>query len=301
MAKIIAGSNGHQLAKYFSQTLKIEYTDAHINRFADQELRIEIPMDLGGQEVIIVQSTSQPANDHLMELLLLIDAAKNAGAKRVIAVVPYFGYSRQDHLSYQGAPISAKLVARLLETAGVDCLITLDLHAKQVENFFTITVHNVDTVALFASNLEERKNLVIISPDIGGIERAQLLSHHLGVSFALINKSRQRYNICHMNQVLGNISNKNCIIIDDIVDTGGTLCKAADLLIQQGALRVEAVVTHGVLSGDAVDNIMASGLSNIAITNSITHPRLPDHFVVVDVAPLLENKLKWVLDSITKN
>lgn len=294
MAKIIAGSSCKSWAIDLSKSLGLDYIEASIERFADEELRIQLPSPLFKEDVIIMQSTSKPANDHLMELLLLIDAAKRSGADRVIALVPYFGYSRQDRLSYKGGPISASLMATLLEAAGTDHLITLDLHSQQ--SFFKIKVQNIDPTPLFASLFKDVKDCVVVSPDKGSVDRAHLLSHCLQLDIIILNKSRKNGNTYSVNEI--KVAGKHCILIDDIVDTSKTLCNAAHLLIEQGALSVEAVVTHAVLSADAVQQIENSAISKITITRSITHPLLPSKFHIIDVTPLLKKSLNKVLKGL---
>jgi ribose-phosphate pyrophosphokinase len=292
MTKIIAGSASLQLANRLCQDLDIPQVEAFIERYQDEELRVQLADGVYEEDVIIVQSTSKPANDHLMELLLLVDAAKRSGARRVIALVPYFGYSRQDRPSYAFGPISARLVATMLEAAGVDHLITLDLHSQQAEGFFKIGVQNIETISLFANLLKDRQNLMIVSPDIGGMIRACKLSGMLGVDLAVINKIRKIHNTCQMGEIIGDVAGFHCVLVDDIVDTGGTLCKAAELLIQKGALSVEVVVTHAVLSSDAVTNIAKSQIAKITVTGSIEQTALPEKFFVADIVPLLGNSLK---------
>ena len=297
MTKIIAGSASLQLANQICQNLGVPQVEAFIERYQDEELRVQLADNVFENDVIIVQSTSKPANDHLIELLLLIDAAKRSGARRVIACVPYFGYSRQDRPSYANGPISARLVATMLEAAGVDHLITLDLHSQQAEGFFKIGVQNIETITLFAGLLKNRPNLMIVSPDIGGIIRARKLSGLLGVDLAVINKVRKSHNICQMGEVIGNVAGFNCVLVDDIIDTGGTLCQAAELLMQSGALSVEVVVTHAVLSGQSVANIAKSAITKITVTGSIEQTNLPDKFIVADIVPLLWNSLKKLIKS----
>ena len=295
MTKIIAGSSSKKLAQQLSTSLNIAQVEAFIERFEDEELRVQLADGVHEEDVIIVQSTSKPANDHLMELLLLVDAAKRSGARRVIALMPYFGYSRQDRPSYAFGPISARLVATLIEAAGVDHLITLDLHSQQAEGFFQIGVQNIETLTLFAGLLKGQPNLMVVSPDIGGMIRARKLSSLLGVDLAVINKIRTTHNTCQMGEIIGNVAGKNCVLVDDIVDTGVTLCKAAALLMQHGALSVEAIATHAVLSGQAVANIEASVIKNITVTGTIEQTQLPAKFTVADISVLLGKSLKRMI------
>ncbi len=297
MTKIIAGSASLQLAKRLNQALGLSRVEARIESYLDEELRVQLADGVCGEDVIIVQSTSKPANDHLMELLLLIDAAKRSGARQVIACVPYFGYSRQDRPSYANGPISARLVATMLEAAGVDHLITLDLHSQQAEGFFKIGVQNIETGALFADLLKNRPNLMIVSPDIGGMIRARKLSGLLQVDLGVINKIRKSHNTCQMGEIIGEVAGFHCVLVDDIIDTGGTLCQAAELLMQNGALSVEVVVTHAVLSGQAVAKIAQSAITKITVTGTIEQANLPDKFTVVDIVPLLGQSLQKLVQG----
>jgi len=297
MTKIIAGSASLSLANKLCQALQIPQVATSIERYMDQELRVQLQDSVYGEDVIIVQSTSKPANDHLMELLLLTDAAKRSGAHRVIACVPYFGYSRQDRPSYDFGPISARLVATMLESAGVDHLIALDLHSQQVEGFFKIGVQNIATTTLFADLLRGKSGLMIVSPDIGGTIRARKVSQLLGVDLGVIDKIRQSPNTCQIGEFIGNVIGFHCVLVDDIIDTGGTLCQAAELLIQKGALSVEVLVTHAVLSDQAVAKIMASAIKQITVTNSIEQVDLPSKFNVVDIAALMSDNLRKLIKN----
>lgn len=295
MAKIIAGSSSVILAKQISSDLKIDIINSYTEKFQDEELRIQLEHGVYEEDVIIVQSTSRPANDHLMELLLLVDAAKRSGARRVIAIVPYFGYSRQDRLSYPFGPISSRLVANLLEASGVNHLITVELHSQQSEGFFKIGVQNLTTTPIFADILKSRQNTVIVSPDIGGIVRARSLSSILGFELAIINKTRKYPNTCETNNLIGNVQNKNCILIDDIIDTGETLCKAAQLLIDNGALAVEAIATHGVISSDAIENIQNSPIKKLTITNTIENVHISNKIVSINITSILITSLMRII------
>jgi ribose-phosphate pyrophosphokinase len=292
MTKIIAGTNGKNLAKQLSENLNIAQIEAFVECFADGELRVQLAARVNKEDVLIVQSTSKPVNDHLIEILLLVDAAKRSGAHRIIALMPYFGYSRQDHLSYTFGPISTHVVATLIEAAGIDHLITVDLHSQRTEKFFKINVQNIETTTLFAPLLQDRPNLIIVSPDNGGIIRARKLSELLGVNLAVISKFRKSHNTCQTEGLTGDVTGKHCIVIDDIVDTGETLCKAAELLMQHGALSVEAMVTHAVLSKKALANLEESEIKKVTITNTIEHTSLIDKLTVVDIGPLLTNILR---------
>lgn len=285
--KILSGRSHKNLTKRLAEFLKIQYVETHIEVFNDQELRIQVTDSLYEEDVVIVQSTSKPANDHLMELLLLIDTAKRAGAKRIIAVMPYFGYSRQDRPSYNYGPISASLIANLLTITGIDHLITIDLHSKQTEGFFRIGVQNLESIDLFTPFFKDFKQHIIVSPDIGGIIRARKYSKQFNLDLAIINKSRDHNRTCHMSEIVGNIKDKHCIIIDDIADTAGTLCDASDMLMKKGALSVKAFVTHAVLSDVAIERIEESAIEKIYITDSILHNNLTSKFHIISIEEIL--------------
>lgn len=287
MTKIISGNSSKKLARDLSEYLGMEYLDAQIERFADQELRVQLAKHIHRDDAIIVQSTCRPANDHLMELLLLVDAAKRAGANKVTALIPYFGYSRQDRVSYEWGPVSARLVATLLEASGVDHIITLDLHSHETEGFFKIGVQNIDPTPLFVAAINKPSNLVVVSPDVGGFIRAKRLSESLDADLATINKSRSKHNKCQMDSVIGDVAGKNCLIVDDIADTGETLCKAATLLKENGAANIDAIVTHPVLSGDAAGKLDKAPLGKIITTNSIPQNSLPPKFIIIDIIPVI--------------
>ena len=292
MTKIIAGRASLKLAIQICQKLRLSQIEALIEHFQDKELRIQLADNVYAEDVVIVQSTSQPANDHLMELLLLVDAAKRSGARKVIACVPYFGYSRQDKQFYNFEPVSAHLVATMLEAAGVNNLITIDLHSKKIKDFFKINVQNIETTNLFANILKNKPNLIVVSPDIGGIIRSHKLSDKLGVGLAITNKIRKVHNTCKIDEIIGNVLDFHCVIVDDIIDTGDTLCQTTELLIKKGALSVEAIATHAVLSGNAINNLKNSAISKIIVTNTIQQTNLPEKFEVVDVTNLLSNHIR---------
>ncbi len=289
---IISGSSNITLAKNLAKKLDLPFIQANIKRFEDQELRIEIDAKLDQQDIIILQSTSKPANDHLMELLLIADTCKRAGAKHITSIIPYFGYSRQDRPSYAHGPISARLVVNLIEAAGIDRVITLELHSKQTEGFFNIGISNLDSFTLFEPTLRKIKGeLVIVSPDIGGLTRAQQYSNNLKSGLAVINKTRDSEGICKMTEVIGDVANKHCIIVDDIVDTAGTLCSAAELLMRNGAKAVSACITHPVLSKNGVYLVNNSQIENLYVTNTINHNNLPEKIKIIEIDNLLVNSV----------
>ena len=243
-----------------------------VKRFADQEISVEIQENIRGSDVFVVQSTSAPANDHLMELLLALDALRRASCRRVTAVIPYFGYARQDRKSGPRTPISAKLVANLITQAGAHRVLTMDLHAGQIQGFFDIPVDNLYAAPLFARDIKTRfpdRKLIVVSPDVGGVVRARALASRLGCDLAIIDKRRERAGQSEVMNVIGQVADRDCILIDDIVDSGGTLINAAQALRDQGATSVSVYVTHGVLSGAAVEKISHSVIDSLTITDSI--------------------------------
>ncbi|MFP3017919.1 MAG: ribose-phosphate diphosphokinase [Candidatus Tisiphia sp.] len=288
--KILAGLSHKKLARYLAKELNCKYVETYITTFDDAETRVEILEDMHKCDVVIVQSTSRPANNHLMELLLLVDTVKRAGASQVTAVIPYFGYSRQDRSSCSFTPVSSRLVASMLEVAGVNHVITVDLHSQQLEGFFKIPVQNLDPISLFAPIIETYNNSIIVSPDVGGFVRVRDVNRLFNMNIAVINKSRdvKRSNDkCQMSEIIGNVSSKHCILIDDIVDSGETLCKGAKLLMEVGALSVNAFITHPVLSSMSKENIQNSDIMNVYITDTIETTDLPSKFHVISVAPII--------------
>lgn len=283
---IIAGSSHPELAASIAEKLGISCINANTKRFEDQELRVQLDGCFYEEDVVIIQSTSKPANDHLMELLLIADTVKRAGARRILCVIPYLGYSRQDRPSYSHGPISASLVARLMEAVGLHRVLTLDLHSRQIEGFFNVGVQNLISLPLYQPFFPHvtPQDYIIVSPDVGGLRRAQEFSTLLGLDVAVVNKSRLATGECQMSEVIGNVKGKNCILVDDIIDTGGTICKAAALLLEKGAIGVTACVTHAVLSGDGLKLIEESPIETLYVTNSINQKNLPKntHLIPID-------------------
>lgn len=291
--KIVAGNSNRPLAEAICQALNLKLTKSVVKRFADMEVFVEVQENVRGEDVYVIQSTSFPANDNLMELLILVDALKRSSAKRITAVMPYFGYARQDRRSGPRTPISAKLVANLIERAGVDRVMTLDLHAGQIQGFFDIPTDNLFAAPVMVRDIQERygaDNLIVVSPDVGGVVRARALAKRINVPIAICDKRRERAGESEVMNVIGDVHGKRCILIDDIVDSGGTLVNAASALLNEGATEVNAYVTHGVLSGGAVAKITKSNLKTFVITDSIqpTEPvRAADNIRVLSIAPLL--------------
>jgi ribose-phosphate pyrophosphokinase len=290
---IITAGNSHvPLSNKIARQLGAKIIIADTQKFEDQELRIQINGELFGQDVVIVQSTSKPSNDHLMELLLIADTVKRAGAKHTTAVMPYFGYSRQDRPSYTHGPISASLVANLIKAARIDRVIMIDLHSKQSEGFFNMAVQNLDPLPLFIPLFENTDDCVIVSPDIGGLPRARAFSDTLNTALAIVNKNRKQEGKYVTTEVIGNVMNKNCILIDDIIDTGDTLCKAAQLLLSKGARSVNACITHAVFSANAIQKIQDAGFSRFYTTNTINQPILPERIKIIPVETLIAKGLQ---------
>jgi ribose-phosphate pyrophosphokinase len=270
--KLVAGNSNPALAKAIGDYLNIPLTKALVRRFADMEIFVEIQENVRGADVFVLQSTSFPANDHLMELLIIIDALRRASARRITAVVPYFGYARQDRKPGARTPISAKLVANLITHAGADRVMTLDLHAGQIQGFFDIPTDNLYASPVMVRDIREKfdlEKIMVVSPDVGGVVRARGLAKRINAPLAIIDKRRERAGESEVMNVIGEVAGYTCVLVDDIVDSGGTLVNAADALLEQGATDVYAYISHGVLSGGAVARITASRLKELVITDSI--------------------------------
>ena len=277
--KLISGNGNRPLAEAIARRMTIhqgrpvELVDARVERFNDGEIFVEVFENIRGEDMFIIQSTSNPANDNLMELLIITDALRRSSAKRITAVIPYFGYARQDRRTKARTPISAKLVANLLTEAGIERILTLDLHATQIQGFFDIPVDNLYAAPVFALDVKHQfKNLdevTVVSPDVGGVARARELAKRIDAGLAIVDKRRGAPGEVAEMTVIGDVTDRICVIVDDIVDTAGTLCKAADLLKEKGAKEVHAYITHGVLSGPAVERIQASSLKSLVLTDSI--------------------------------
>ncbi|MGA1802466.1 ribose-phosphate pyrophosphokinase [Rhizobium sp. HT1-10] len=270
--KVFAGNSNRHLAEAICNYLNVPLGRASVRRFADQEIFVEIQENVRGEDIFLVQSTSFPTNDHLMELLIMIDAMRRSSARRITAVLPYFGYARQDRRASGRTPISAKLVANLITEAGADRVLTLDLHAGQIQGFFDIPTDNLYAVPILTRDIKanyDRGNIMVVSPDVGGVVRARSLAKRLDCLLAIVDKRRDRPGDSEVMNIIGDVSGKDCLLIDDIVDSGGTLCNAADALLAKGASSVTAYITHGVLSGGAVTRITSSKLKELVITDSI--------------------------------
>ena len=271
--KVFSGNSNRQLAEAICAYLKVPLGRASVRRFADQEIFVEIQENVRGEDVFVIQSTSYPANDNLMELLIMLDAFRRSSAKRITAVIPYFGYARQDRKPGPRTPISAKLVANLITHAGADRVLTLDLHAGQIQGFFDIPTDNLFAAPLMATDIKERYNgadLMVVSPDVGGVVRARALAKRLdNAPLAIVDKRRERPGESEVMNIIGDVRGRSCILADDIIDSGGTLCNAAQALMDAGAKSVAAYITHGVLSGGAVARVDKSALTELVITDTI--------------------------------
>ena len=292
--KLISGTANEDLARGIADVLDVPLTRVEINRFRDQEIFVRVMENVRGEDIFLVQPTSAPANDHLMELLIMIDAARRSSAKRITAVLPYFGYARQDRKPAARTPISAKLVANLITEAGANRVLTLDLHAGQIQGFFDIPTDNLFAVPVMNRDVRAHydvRNLMVVSPDVGGVVRARALARRLGdVPLAIVDKRRDKPGVSEVMNVIGDVEDHDCILIDDIIDSGGTLCNAADALMANGAKSVTAYITHGVLSGGAVTRITASSLKELVITDSIEPTmavRAAHNIRVVPIADLI--------------
>ena len=291
--KILTCNSNRPLAEAIAAYLNMPLAQASVRRFSDMEIFVEIHENVRGEDVFIVQSTSYPANDNLMELLVTCDALKRGSARRITAVIPYYGYARQDRKSGSRTPISAKLVANLITTAGADRVLTLELHAGQIQGFFDIPTDNLFAAPVLTKDIKERytsNNLTIVSPDVGGVVRARAIAKRLEADFAIIDKRRERAGVSEVMNIIGDVEGRRCILVDDIVDSAGTLCNAAVALKEQGATSVSAYVTHGVLSGGAVARVSASPIDSLVITDSIMATeavRVSQKIRQLTIAPLM--------------
>jgi ribose-phosphate pyrophosphokinase len=291
--KLVAGNSNIALAEATAAYLKLPLSKCVVRRFADMEIFVEIQENVRGEDVFVLQSTSFPANDHLMETLIIIDALRRSSAKRITAVIPYFGYARQDRKPGPRTPISAKLVANLITEAGADRVMTVDLHAGQIQGFFDIPTDNLFAAPAMIRDIKEKykgRNTMVVSPDVGGVVRARGLAKRIGAPLAIVDKRRERAGESEVMNIIGDVKGHSCIMVDDIVDSGGTLCNAADALLTQGATDVSAYITHGVLSGGAVARITSSRLNELVVTDSIQATeavRVSNNIRVLSIAPLI--------------
>jgi ribose-phosphate pyrophosphokinase len=301
--KILSCNSNRPLAEAISSYMNLPLTKADVRRFSDMEVFVEIQENVRGEDVFVIQSTSSPTNDNLMELLVALDALKRGSANRITAVVPYYGYARQDRKSGPRTPISAKLVANLITIAGAHRVVTLDLHAGQIQGFFDIPTDNLFAAPVFQADIREQygdKSLVIVSPDVGGVVRARALAKSLDADLAIIDKRRERAGVSEVMNIIGDVNNRHCILVDDIVDSGGTLCNAAEALMTAGGLSVAAYISHGVLSGGAVTRVKNSPLKELVTTDSIQATRAmleAENMRQISIAPLLGEAITRIAES----
>ncbi|MCA1940669.1 MAG: ribose-phosphate pyrophosphokinase [Caenispirillum bisanense] len=301
--KVLACNANRPLAEAIAAYLHLELTHATVRRFSDMEIFVEIQENVRGEDVFVVQPTSYPANDNLMELLVTLDALRRGSARRITAVVPYFGYARQDRKTGPRTPITAKLVANLITQAGANRVVTLDLHSGQIQGFFDIPLDNLYSAPVFVQDIKDRyegANLMVVSPDVGGVVRARGIAKRIEADLAIIDKRRERAGVSEVMNIIGDVKGRDCILVDDIVDSAGTLCNAAVALMNSGATSVSAYVTHGVLSGGAVARVTSSPLKELVITDSIQATeavRLADNIRQITIAPLLAEAIDRISDE----
>jgi len=303
LMKILSGTSNLSLSRSIARQLKLKLVNTNIKSFADGEVYVEINENIRGNSVFVIQSTSTPANDNLMELLLCIDALRRSSAKNITAVIPYFGYARQDRKVVPRTSISAKLVSNLITNAGASRIVTVDLHSGQIQGFFDIPVDNLFTTPLFTRYIKKNlknKNLICVSPDVGGVQRTRGLATKINVDLAIIDKRRSQPGKSQVMRIIGNVQNKECIIVDDIIDSGGTIVNAVDALIREGAKSVYVFVTHAVLSGEAINKIKKSKINKLIITDSIDNTKKIKNvskIQVLSIAPLMAEAIKRISNS----
>jgi ribose-phosphate pyrophosphokinase len=303
--KLIAGNSNKKLAQAISENLRTPLMKAEVTRFADHEIWVEIQENVRGEDVFLIQSTSYPTNDNIMELLICLDALKRASARRITAVVPYFGYARQDRKPGPRTPITAKLMANIITSAGADRVLTVDLHAGQIQGFFDIPLDNLYAEPVFIKDIKSRYqdlgNIVVASPDVGGVARARSLAKHLdNAELVIVDKRREKVGVSEVMNIIGDVEGRDCIICDDIVDSAGTLCNAAKAIKDKGAKSVSAYITHGVLSGKAVEKIKNSVIDSISLTDTIplTEAAAKEKKIrIVPIAPLMAAAIKSISEE----
>lgn len=300
--KLISGNSNPELAQKIATYLDLPLCKTTVKRFADNEIFVTIDENVRGEDVFVIQSTSYPANDHLMELLICIDALRRASARRITAVLPYFGYARQDRKTGGRTPISAKLVANMITAAGANRVLTMELHAGQIQGFFDIPTDNLFVTPVMEQDIRENyqlNNLMIVSPDVGGVVRARSLANRLGALLAIVDKRREKPGESEVMNIIGDVTGKDCVLFDDIVDSAGTLCNAAAALMEKGAKSVAAYVAHGVLSGEAFNRIKASAFKEVVTTDSIAHHAKENAEKVryVNIAPLIGEAIRRIANE----
>ncbi len=301
--KVFSGTANEEFAKKVAKHLTLPLSDATIRRFSDGEIGVQISESVRGKDVFIVQPTCAPANDTLMEILIMTDALKRSSANSITAIMPYFGYARQDRKAAPRVPISAKLVANILQTAGIDRVVTIDLHAGQIQGFFDIPVDNLYGNIIFLDYIKRKnlKNPVIASPDIGGVARARAFAKKLGVDMVIIDKRREKANICEVMNIIGDVEGKDIILVDDMIDTAGTITKGASVLKEKGATSVMACCTHAVLSGPAYERLSLSNLDELVVSDTIPLKMNSDKITVLSVAPLFAEVIRRVYHNESVN
>lgn len=301
--KLVTGNSNSKLAKNIADYVGVGLSKCEVKRFADKEIFVEMHENVRGEDVFVIQSTSFPANDNLMELLIIIDTLRRASAKRITAVVPYFGYARQDRKPGPRTPITSKLVANMIDKAGANRVLTLDLHAGQIQGFFDIPTDNLFAAPVLTSNIKDKiknKTPIIVSPDVGGVVRARIIASRIGADLAIVDKRREKAGESEVMNIIGDVEGRACFIIDDIVDSAGTLCNASNALLEQGATEVYAYVTHGVLSGDAVERVNNSSLTKLVLTDTIEESDLvlkSNKIEVISISSLLGEAIKRISDE----
>ena len=301
--KLVTGNSNLKLAKNIADYVGVGLSKCEVKRFADKEIFVEMHENVRGEDVFVIQSTSFPANDNLMELLIIIDTLRRASAKRITAVVPYFGYARQDRKPGHRTPITSKLVANMIDKAGANRVLTLDLHAGQIQGFFDIPTDNLFAAPVLTSNIKDKiknKTPIIVSPDVGGVVRARIIASRIAADLAIVDKRREKAGESEVMNIIGDVEGRACFIIDDIVDSAGTLCNASNALLDQGATEVYAYVTHGVLSGEAVERVNNSSLTKLVLTDTIEESDLvlkSNKIEVISISSLLGEAIKRISDE----
>ena len=301
--KVLAGTSNSKLCKNIARHLKLKLVNSNIKRFADGEVYIEINENIRGNSIFVVQSTSNPANDNLMELLICIDALRRSSAKNITAVIPYFGYARQDRKVVPRTAISAKLVSNLITNSGANRILSVDLHAGQIQGFFDIPVDNLFATPIFAKHIKKKmklNNLICVAPDVGGVERTRALSRRINTSISIIDKRRPTPGKSEVMNIVGNVKNKNCVIVDDIIDSGGTIVNAAKALKDKGAKDVFVYITHAVLSGQAVNKVEKSQIKKLITTDTIDNSkkiRMSKKIEIISIAPMISEAMKRIANS----
>ncbi len=301
--KLVTGNSNLKLAESISDYVGVDLSKCEVKRFADKEIFVEMHENVRGEDVFVIQSTSFPANDNLMELLIIIDTLKRASAKRITAVIPYYGYARQDRKPGPRTPITSKLVANMIDKAGANRVLTMDLHAGQIQGFFDIPTDNLFAAPVLTLNIKDKiknKTPIIVSPDVGGVVRARIIASRIGADLAIVDKRREKAGESEVMNIIGDVEGRACFIIDDIVDSAGTLCNASNALLKKGATEVYAYVTHGVLSGEAVERVNNSSLTKLVLTDSIEESDLvlkSNKIEVISISSLLGEAIKRISDE----